>query len=111
MFLYQRSGLQSLVRRSGLLKLVPRRLAAMEALLPVVPANFASKMPAFTAATSPHRRRVGMLSGCVQQVFFSHVNTATARVLAAEGCEVITPENQPCCGALACQRSILIFLA
>jgi len=43
---------------------------------------------------------VGMLSGCVQQVFFSHVNAATARVLAAEGCEVIIPEDQGCCGAL-----------
>ena len=41
-----------------------------------------------------------MLTGCVQQVFFSHVNAATARVLAAEGCEVITPADQPCCGAL-----------
>ena len=41
-----------------------------------------------------------MLSGCVQQVFFSHVNAATARVLAAEGCEVIIPREQRCCGAL-----------
>jgi glycolate oxidase iron-sulfur subunit len=41
-----------------------------------------------------------MLTGCVQQVFFSHVNAATARVLAAEGCEVIIPPDQPCCGAL-----------
>jgi len=46
------------------------------------------------------RRRVGMLTGCVQQVFFAHVNAATARVLAAEGCEVIAPPDQPCCGAL-----------
>jgi glycolate oxidase iron-sulfur subunit len=100
LFLYQRSGLQSLVRRSGLLKLTPRRLAAMEALLPVVPANFRHKMPAQSAPLSKPRRRVGMLTGCVQQVFFSHVNTATARVLAAEGCEVIIPQDQPCCGAL-----------
>jgi len=41
-----------------------------------------------------------MLTGCVQQVFFSRVNEATARVLAAEGCEVIAPDAQPCCGAL-----------
>lgn len=41
-----------------------------------------------------------MLSGCVQQVFFPHVNAATARVLAAEGCEVIVPTDQECCGAL-----------
>jgi glycolate oxidase iron-sulfur subunit len=100
LFFYQRSGLQTLVRSSGLLKLIPKRFAAMEALLPVVPARFAWKMPAVTAPSTTARRRVGMLAGCVQQVFFSHVNAATARVLAAEGCEVITPQNQPCCGAL-----------
>ena len=100
LFLYQRSGLQSLVRASGLLKLVPKRFAAMESLLPTVPAHFNWKMPKRIAPAATPRRRVGMLSGCVQQVFFSHVNAATARVLAAEGCEVITPEDQPCCGAL-----------
>ena len=100
LFLYQRSGLQRLVRASGLLTLVPRRFAAMESLLPRVPARFASSMPERVAPVSTLRRRVGMLTGCVQQVFFSHVNEATARVLAAEGCEVIVPKNQPCCGAL-----------
>jgi glycolate oxidase iron-sulfur subunit len=100
LFLYQRSGLQSLVRRSGLLRLAPKRIAAMESLLPVVPANFARKHPTHTAPSTTPRLRVGMLTGCVQQVFFSHVNAATARVLAAEGCEVIAPANQPCCGAL-----------
>ena len=100
LFLYQRSGLQTLIRGSGLLKFMPKRLAAMEALLPVVPRNFASKQSEHTSASSPPRHRVGMLSGCVQQVFFSRVNAATARVLAAEGCEVIAPANQPCCGAL-----------
>ena len=100
MFLYQRSGLQSLIRESGLLKLLPKRLTAMEALLPTVPSHFNWRMPERTAPVGAQRRRVGMLTGCVQQVFFSHVNAATARVLAAEGCEVITPEGQPCCGAL-----------
>jgi len=42
-----------------------------------------------------------MLTGCVQQVFFPEVNTATARVLAAEGCDVIIPAGQGCCGALS----------
>jgi glycolate oxidase iron-sulfur subunit len=100
MFFYQRSGLQALVRRSGLLRLLPVRLAAMEALLPVVPSGFARAMPGRTAPAMARRRRVGMLSGCVQQVFFPQVNAATARVLAAEGCEVIVPQDQPCCGAL-----------
>ena len=72
----------------------------MEALLPDVPARvFARQSTTVRPATTP-RRRVGMLSGCVQQVFFPHVNAATTRVLAAEGCEVIIPSGQPCCGAL-----------
>jgi glycolate oxidase iron-sulfur subunit len=99
MLVYQRSGLQSLARKSGLLKLLPARIAAMEALLPRVPTRLFSRLPPVVAADKPVRR-VGMLSGCVQQVFFQHVNTATARVLAAEGCEVIIPEDQACCGAL-----------
>ena len=100
LLLYQRLGLQSLVRASGLLKLLPRRLAAMDSLLPTVPAYFNWTMPEKIAPTGTPRGRVGMLTGCVQQVFFSHVNAATARVLAAEGFEVITPASQPCCGAL-----------
>jgi len=100
LFLYQRSGLQSLVRASSLLKLLPKRLAAMEALLPTVPAHFTWTMPERVAPATPARGRVGLLTGCVQQVFFSHVNAATARVLSAEGFEVITPASQPCCGAL-----------
>src|SRR5699024_1589379 len=51
-------------------------------------------------ATTPVRHRVALLSGCVQDVFFHEVNAATQRVLAAEGCEVLTPREQGCCGAL-----------
>ena len=125
MFLYQRSGLQWLVRRLGLTKLLPKRLRAMEELLPRVPRGFGRALPehvlpglatgsaaveggvpaglaldSLAAPEAKPRRRVGMLTGCVQSVFFPHVNEATARVLAAEGCEVIIPPNQPCCGAL-----------
>ncbi len=100
LLLYQRFGLQSLVRASGLLKFLPKRIAAMESLLPAVPENFTWSMPERVSATPPSRGRVGMLTGCVQQVFFSHVNVATARVLSAEGFEVIVPASQPCCGAL-----------
>ena len=97
---YQKSGLRSLVRATGILKLLPKRLAAMEALLPEAPSHLFHRLPATVAPRNDRRRRVGMLSGCVQQVFFSHVNAATARVLAAEGCEVIIPREQQCCGAL-----------
>ena len=100
MLIYQRTGLQELLRASGLLRLLPKRLLQMESLLPRVPVGFMQGLPAKVSPVAEPRRRVGMLSGCVQQVFFQHVNQATARVLAAEGCEVIIPQAQECCGAL-----------
>ena len=100
LWVYQKSGLQTLVRKAGITRLLPRRLSAMEELLPDVPAGFFSRESMIVRPASAPRRRVGMLSGCVQQVFFPHVNAATARVLAAEGCEVIIPREQSCCGAL-----------
>lgn len=98
MALYQRSGLQALVRASGVLKLLPRRMQAMESLLPPVPLNPFHSLPKSVGRAT--RGCVGMLTGCVQDAFFAHVNAATARVLAAEGFEVVIPEQQGCCGAL-----------
>ena len=100
LLVYQKTGLRALVRATGITKLLPKQMAAMEALLPDVPGSPFRRLPTKVSPKSAPRRRVGMLSGCVQQVFFSHVNAATARVLAAEGCEVIIPEEQGCCGAL-----------
>jgi glycolate oxidase iron-sulfur subunit len=97
---YQKSGLRWLIRAVGAPRLLPKRLAAMEALLPDVSAAVLNCLPSRVRPNSKPRRRVGMLSGCVQRVFFSTVNAATMRVLAAEGCEVIIPPGQPCCGAL-----------
>jgi glycolate oxidase iron-sulfur subunit len=99
--LYQRSGLQRLMRASGLMKLLPAGLSAMERLLPPLPSDAAApEVPEVTAAKGERRRRVGLLLGCVQRVFFSNVNHATVRVLSAEGCEVVAPREQVCCGAL-----------
>lgn len=98
LLVYQKSGLRALVRASGIMKLLPKQMAAMESLLPEVRSR--QSVTGTVSPKSSPRRRVGMLSGCVQQVFFSHVNAATARVLAAEGCEVVVPEEQGCCGAL-----------
>jgi glycolate oxidase iron-sulfur subunit len=95
---YQRVGLRRLVRRGKLLDRLPA-LGAMEDLLPTL--GKAEKVPAVTAAAGEQRARVGMLLGCVQREFFPGVNAATARVLAAEGCEVVAPTGQGCCGALS----------
>jgi glycolate oxidase iron-sulfur subunit len=95
---YQKSGLQTMVRKMGLLKLLPERLQAMEALAPA--AGERHTVPAVMPAQGKRRIRVGLLLGCVQREFLSEVNAATARTLAADGCEVVSPPEQPCCGAL-----------
>ncbi len=68
---------------------------------PVGLAALRATSPSLTRAQGTARRRVGMLAGCVQRVFFAPVNQATIRVLAAEGCDVVVPPRQGCCGALS----------
>jgi glycolate oxidase iron-sulfur subunit len=100
--LYRRLGVRRLLHRTGAVSLLPRRLQAVEALMP--PArlrSLATRTPAVTPAVGTTRRRVGFLTGCVQRVFFADVNAATVRVLTAEGCEVVAPRTQRCCGALS----------
>ncbi|MBE9042929.1 4Fe-4S dicluster domain-containing protein [Pleurocapsales cyanobacterium LEGE 10410] len=101
LWLYQKSGLQQLVRNIGILKKFAPRLAAMEAILPSItslaPQN---NLPQVIPAQGEKRYRVGMILGCVQRLFFSPVNEATARVLTANGCEVVIPPTQGCCAAL-----------
>ncbi len=96
---YRRSGLQRLVQRSGVLGRISPTLAAMEALAP--PVRPAPPLPERVAARGERRAVVGMLTGCVQREFFPRVNAATARVLAMEGCDVVIPRDQGCCGALS----------
>ena len=96
--IYQKSGLRAVARATGLLKLLPERLRSMESLLPEL--NSAATLPEITPAVGERRGRVAILLGCVQSVFLPEVNAATARVLAAEGFEVVAPRAQTCCGAL-----------
>jgi glycolate oxidase iron-sulfur subunit len=99
--LYQASGLQALVRRSGLARRLPGTLPAWEALLPPMPAAAErAPLPPLTPAVGPRRARVALLTGCVQSVVFGAHNRATARVLARNGCDVLAPSGQGCCGAL-----------
>ena len=85
--------------RPSLLRLLPAPVRTLVRLTPDRAAfrDVAERSPALTAT----RRRVGLVTGCVQRVFFGRVNDATVRVLTAEGCEVLAPASQGCCGALA----------
>ncbi|GAB3459437.1 heterodisulfide reductase-related iron-sulfur binding cluster [Streptomonospora sediminis] len=97
---YQASGLSRLVRRSGVLERISPSLATMERVAPPLTGGV-PRLPETVPARGRRRAVVGMLTGCVQGAFFPQVNTATARVLASEGCDVVIPSTQGCCGALS----------
>ena len=100
--LYVHSGLRALVRSSGLHRLLPAEIAALERLAPSLrPSDLSLVLPPFTPARGTKRGTVALVAGCVQRVFFPNVNAATVRVLAAEGYDVIVPQGQGCCGALS----------
>jgi glycolate dehydrogenase iron-sulfur subunit len=99
--LYQKSGLQSAVRKSGALKLLPQRLREMESML--APAQGGVRRwsaPHVTPAVGKVRYRVGFIEGCIMPQLFGNTNAATVRVLAVNGCVVYSPPKQGCCGAL-----------
>ena len=99
--LYQELGLQRLLRGSGVLKLLPQRLRELEAMTPTIQPRFSAELIASTTpAAGPRKYRVAMLTGCAQDLIFSDVNRDTVEVLARNGCEVITPPHQHCCGSL-----------
>jgi glycolate oxidase iron-sulfur subunit len=103
--LYQRSGLQWLARRSGILKLFG--MADRDRLMPVVETDFFfSRLGQTFPAQGPRRARVALFAGCVAQVTFAALNEATIRVLTANGCEVVVPGEQVCCGALAAHAGL-----
>lgn len=88
------------LRRTRLLSVLPAR--ALLSLAPDVRwRQLRARVPARTRAVGRRRATVGLLAGCVQRVAFPHVNRATVNVLAAEDCDVLVPERQGCCGALA----------
>jgi len=97
--LYQRTGISARLRRSGVLQRLSPTLATMEAVAP--PLQTPVRIPERVQARGPRRMVVGMLLGCVQREFYPGVNAATARVLAMEGCDVVVPPDQGCCGALS----------
>jgi glycolate oxidase iron-sulfur subunit len=102
LWLYERLGLRWLFYKTGLIRLLPKRLQQMDSLLPAIRSPFQGfAYPAKIAAKGTARLKVGVILGCVQRVFFDSINAATIRVLQAEGCEIYVPPSQGCCGALA----------
>jgi glycolate oxidase iron-sulfur subunit len=102
---YQRSGLQQLSRKTGVLKLLG--LAERERLLPTIDEQFFFDQLGRTfPARGPRRAKVAFFAGCIANVTFTRLNEATIRVLTANGCEVSVPNQQRCCGALAAHAGV-----
>ncbi|MFG0332341.1 MAG: (Fe-S)-binding protein [Maioricimonas sp. JB049] len=97
--LMQLLRLDRLAEATGLTRLLPQKLQRMHRLLPPLKKRGAS-LPEVLPAEGPQRARVALFTGCVADAMFHHVNRATARVLQANGCEVVIPRQQTCCGAI-----------
>lgn len=95
----QWSGLDSLIEKSGLMRLAPKSLRTMKNMLPDLHAHYGS-LPDVLPAIGPKRARVGLFLGCVADAIYPQTNYATAKVLQANGCEVVIVRGQQCCGAL-----------
>lgn len=101
LWLYEASGAQALLRGLGVMRLFPGRFRELETMTPPIQSRFSPQL--IRPVEKPKgtvRFRVALLTGCVQDLSFSDVNRDTADVLLANGCEVVTPPVQPCCGSL-----------
>ncbi|MGH9863379.1 MAG: (Fe-S)-binding protein [Candidatus Acidiferrales bacterium] len=97
---YQRSALQRWVRASGVLRLFGKLGEAEKVLPPMEESFFFSELGRVYPAEGERRARVAFFAGCIAQVAFAEMNRATVRVLQKNGCEVVIPAGQLCCGAL-----------
>lgn len=98
---YQKTGLRKLARGTGVMKLFPKHLREMEAILPDASAQgVVERLGAFYPAVGEPIGRVGLFRGCIMDVLFAETNVRTVKLLAEAGFEVVIPETQVCCGAL-----------
>jgi glycolate oxidase iron-sulfur subunit len=97
--LYQRLGIQWLVRHSRALKLGPAWMDKAEGMLPKLDAPLRPQLPELTPARGEKRGRVGFFLGCIMTLMYPGVSRQTVRVLAHQGFDVITPQATKCCGA------------
>ncbi|MGI8990906.1 MAG: (Fe-S)-binding protein [Bryobacteraceae bacterium] len=100
LYIFQATGLQKLVRASGILKLLGKMGRLEQLAPPAQPPFFFGKIGKTFPAEGQRRYRVALMAGCIANVSFARLNEATVRVLQKNGCEVVVPGGQGCCGAL-----------
>lgn len=99
MRILQALKLDKVIDASGVTRLLPKKLQRMHSLLPRLQPK-GEQLAHTLPAIGPQRARVGFFTGCVSEAMFSQTNRATVRVLQQNGCEVVIPESQNCCGAI-----------
>jgi glycolate oxidase iron-sulfur subunit len=99
---YQKSGLQKVARKTGLMNIMPQHLVEMEAIMPEIkePIRKKYKNENVIKAKGETKAKVAFMTGCVMDVIFSDINQSTINVLTRNGNDVSIPKNQTCCGAL-----------
>jgi glycolate oxidase iron-sulfur subunit len=97
--LMQRTGLDRLLERTGLLRPLPRSVRQLHDMLPRLQPHY-GRLPELLPAEGKRRARVALFTGCVADALLPETNVNTARVLQRNGCEVVVPRGQQCCGAL-----------
>jgi glycolate oxidase iron-sulfur subunit len=98
---YQRSGLQKIARKSGIMNFFPETLSTMEEILPPVPKKKELRnRPHYLPALINQKKKVAFFSGCLMDTVFMTTNDATMKLLQYAGCEIVIPKTQNCCGAL-----------
>jgi glycolate oxidase iron-sulfur subunit len=96
--LMQWTGVDALLKKIGFFKILPRALRDLHAMLPPLTKHY--RLPESLPAEGSRRARVALFTGCAADAFFPQTNYATARVLQKNGCDVLIPRGQVCCGAL-----------
>jgi len=97
--LYQKTGVRGLVHALGLFRLLPEKIRDLEAMLPRMPLRPLRRvLPVITKARGEEKYRVGFFPGCAQNLLFAEESAAALRVLARNGCAVVTPNAVECCG-------------
>ncbi|HKT13056.1 MAG TPA: (Fe-S)-binding protein [Terriglobia bacterium] len=101
LWLFQKSGLEAAAVKSGILSVFSERLGRVAALAPRMEKPFfTGRLGQVEKPDGEVRHRVAFFAGCIANLAFARLNDATVRVLARNGCEVVIPEAQGCCGAL-----------
>jgi glycolate oxidase iron-sulfur subunit len=106
LWIYQKSGLRQLVRKSGMMRLFPQALRQMEGVIPeMLPPRKRRPLPAFTPHATKSEgvaadKKAALFSGCIMDVMFRQTNQNSIQLLAESGFDVAVPDGQGCCGAL-----------